>query len=301
MAEPTLRGGGAREGAEEPVKRSIREWRSPSQTAKTQEGAAKNMLWYVIQTYTGREEKMVEMVRRIIPRPLYGDCFVAYHEQLMKRQNENRVHVERAFPGYAFITADDPESLFFYLKKVPAMSKMIADGEYHFLPLESGEARFLQRILDEDHVARLSYVSTDGRDHIFYTSGPLQSCGSRIVNYHFRKRYAVVRLVLSGEEKNVRLGIVLNDDIRRELSYGKVEAPIAVPETYRVVAPQIESLRRESEFAPGDLVNVVSGAFAGMTAMVCQARKRVLRIRIRLFGQDMTVEVPMDTVQKTVA
>ena len=57
------------------------------------------MPWYVIQTYTGREEQLVEMIRRIVPRNCCGECFVIYSEQLRHRQQENQVHVLRLFPG----------------------------------------------------------------------------------------------------------------------------------------------------------------------------------------------------------
>ncbi len=241
--------------------------------------------WYIMQTYTGQEEKLVEMVRRVVPREFYDDCFVIYHEQLWKRHQENQIHIRRVFPGYVFITSGDPEGLFLCLKKVPAMSKLLADGipadsGLTFLPMYPDEAAFLGSLLDEDHIIRLSYVATDGKDHVTYISGPLKSCvsgHSKIdssehldkcrfgpskevpsspsiseaalseqltpdsrntanppVSYRFRKRYAVIRVLLSGEEKEIRLGIILNDDIRRELSYGKVEAPMKMPEKYRV-------------------------------------------------------------------
>ena len=57
------------------------------------------MQWYVLQTRTGEEEKLVEMVRRVVPHPLYGECFVIYHEQVWRRQQKNFVQVRRAFPG----------------------------------------------------------------------------------------------------------------------------------------------------------------------------------------------------------
>ena len=105
------------------------------------------MLWYVIQTYTGNEEKLVEMIRRIVPRQYYGDCFVIYHEQLRHRQQENQIHVLRLFPGYIFISSDDIEQLFRYLKKVPAMSKIMASDSFAFTPLHKGEAEFLLEIM----------------------------------------------------------------------------------------------------------------------------------------------------------
>lgn len=262
------------------------------------------MLWYVIQTYTGKEEKLVTMIKRVIPRNLYGECFVVYHEQLRSRKQENQVHVERIFPGYAFITADDPVQLFNFLKKVPSMSKLMAMGEFYFTPLECSEAEFLDLIMDADHIVRLSYVATNGRNRVSWLSGPLEDCGNRITGYQFRKRYASVRIEIAGQEKEVRMGIILNDDIRREVAYGKVEAPVAVPGKYKVAAFQEDaggsvSGQEAVHFSPGDTVVVVGGAFEGLTAVVHQVKKNAVKIEVHLFGRDITAEESMENVRKT--
>lgn len=320
------------------------------------------MLWYVIQTYTGREEKLVEMIRRIVPPELYEDCFVVYHEQMRSRGKENQVHVERIFPGYAFVISDEPEQLFIYLKNVPAMSKLMTAGEFYFTPLETAEAELLEKILDADHVVRLSYVATDGRDHVTYLSGPLSNCGGRIRNYQFRRRYAAVRMRIAGQEKEIRLGIILNDDIRREVTYGKMEAPLRVPEKYTAIGLTAEetagqatekivrqsageTTRQKAEasvlrpagetveqdmgksarqsqakmtdcsglrlyagenagdtccraFCAGDTVIVIDGAFEGASAAVRQVKKNTVKISVRLFGREITAEVPMKCVRK---
>ena len=287
MAKPALR---------DVLKR--RKVRGPhSESRKSERSAAYNMLWYVIQTYTGREEKLIRMIRKIVPKQLYGDCFVAYHEQLRRRQQENRIHIERIFPGYIFITSEAPDELFLYLKNVPAMSKMMSDGAFYFLPLDAEEARFLSRIMDERHIVRLSYVATDGKDHVSYVSGPLEEGLDRITRYQFRLRYALVRLALAGEEKEVRMGIILNDDVRRELSYGKVEAPVTVPEQYRVCGAGRET-EAAAQYAPGEKVVVEEGAFAGMSALVYQVKKHDVRLGVHYFDRDMTVEVPIRCIRK---
>ena len=256
------------------------------------------MLWYVIQTYTGREEKLLCMLRRMVPRRLYGDCFVAYHEQLRHRQQENQIHIERIFPGYVFITSDVPDELFLFLKNVPAMSKMISDGEFYFLPLDPVEAHFLEEIMDGDHVIRLSYVATDGRDHVTYVTGPLEAAlkeeEKRVTGYHFRLRYARVRLALAGEEKEVRMGIILDNDVRRELTYGKVEAPIAVPEKYRLIPHETE----HHDFTQGETVRVIRGTFAPSTAMIYQVKKHSVVIGVKLFGRDTPSEVSFGDIEK---
>lgn len=265
------------------------------------------MLWYVIQTYTGREEKLVKMMDRIVPRELYGECFVAYHEQLRCRKQENQVHVERIFPGYAFITSEKPEELFFHLKKVPAMSKMMTSGEFAFVPLEKEEAKFLDSILDGDHVVRLSYAATNGRGHVSYLSGPLERCGGRILEYRFRQRYASVRLTVAGQDKEVRMGIILNDDIRREVTYGKIEALIETPGRYVPILSHedlagsggVQEKKEPAVLEPGDSVAVIEGAFEGNIAVIDQVKKNAVRISVHLFGRDISAEVPVESVRKT--
>jgi len=283
------------------------------------------MLWYVLQTQTGREDNLVKLIQRIVPGYLYGECFVAYHERLWRRQQRNFIHVERAFPGYVFITSDDPEALFLCLKQVPAMSRMMADGDFTFIPVDPKEASFLEQIMDADHVIHLSYVATDGRDHVYQVSGPLEACMSKIERFQFRKRYAVVRLSLLGEEKSILMGILLNEDIREELQFGKVKTPIKmlgwceltkrdgkVEEDSKTGARRPSRLKglpemilSESEgtlkYLPGDAVTVINGPLAGMTGVVWKVEKNTVRIGIHLLGQDVSMELSLEVVRRIVA
>lgn len=282
------------------------------------------MLWYVLQTRTGEEEKLVGLIRRMVPGNLYGECFVIYQEQLWRRQEKNLVQVKRAFPGYVFITSKEPEALFFYLKQVPAMSKMMADDTYSFLFVEREEEEFLKQIMDENHVIGLSYLETDRKGKIRQVSGPLENCVSQIERCRLGKRHVLVRLKLLGKEKTVLLGIVLDEDICRELKFGKVEAPIQVPERYMPAEiPGKERFgeekgRREKDrrvkgrgeknieekgnrfpgLSAGDRIAVASGAFAGMTGVVYEVKNHAVKMGIRLFGQDMEIELPVEGLRK---
>jgi transcription antitermination factor NusG len=211
----------------------IGKWRSlPFFVLEAEEGRF-DMLWYVLQTRTGEEEKLVDLIHQMVSNDLYEECFVVYQELLWRRQQQNFVHVRRAFPGYVFITSREPKSLFFCLKQVPVMSRMIADEDFFFLSLESEEAEFLRRIMNEDYVIRLSYMETDGKGNIRQVSGPLEACVSQIVQCRFKKRYVLVRFKLHQEEKTVLLGIVLHEDICEELKYEKVEAPFLASGQYK--------------------------------------------------------------------
>ena len=254
------------------------------------------MLWYVLQTKTGEEEKLAGLIQRLVPGHLYGECFVVYQEQLWRRQQQNLVHVKRVFPGYVFITSKEPEALFFCLKKVPAMAKLMADGESCFLFVEREETEFLKKIMNEDHIIRLSYLSTDEKGRIHQVSGPLKSCVQQIVRCRYGKRHVLVRLKLLGEEKTVLLGIILKEDICQELRYGKVEAGIRLPERYQI--KEADGAFMQQEFLPGDMVTVISGGFQGMTGMVYSVKNHMVKLGIRLFGQDMEIEMTKEILQK---
>ena len=252
------------------------------------------MLWYAIQTYTGKEEKLVEMIRRVVPETLFGECFVPYFEQLHCWHQQNQIRVLRIFPGYLFLSTDDIESLFQRLKTVPAMSKIMTTGAFEFTPLLDGEAEFLLRIMDADHIVRLTYAATDGKNHVSYLSGPLEMCRDHIQSYQFRKRYAQIRLNIAGQEKTARMGLILNDDVRRETAYGKVEAPVRTPEKYEIPVSKAAADGLEL----GDQVAVIEGAFEGNTAVISQIKKDEVRISVSMFGRDILVDVPAASVRK---
>lgn len=250
-------------------------------------------MWYVIQTMTGHEEELVRMINRVLPQNVYEECFVAYFERIWRKQQQSLIHVERLFPGYVFVVSDDPNELYQCLKKVPAMSRLMSDGLFHFLPLEEGEEEFFKDMLDGDHIVRLSYVEKDSRGHVYRLTGPAKKYMEQVVRWQYKKRYVLIRLKLLGKEKIVSLGIILNEDVRQEIAYGKVEAPLTVPDVYRIEIPGADKPDMSQLYEVGDSVVVVSGALAGMVGVVWKVKKNTVEIGIRLFGQDMAMEVPV--------
>ena len=48
----------------------------------------------------------------------------------------------------------------------------------------------------------------------------------------------------------------------------------------------------------GDRVTVLSGTFEHMSGIIWKVKKNTVEIGVRLFGQDMSMEVPMESVCK---
>lgn len=250
-------------------------------------------MWYVLQTMTGKEKEAAQMIKRIVPSNLYEDCFVAYYERVWRKQQQSIIHVERLFPGYVFIISDVANELFQQLKKVPAMVRLMSDGCFTFLALEQDEVDFFENMLGANHIIQLSYIEKDGKDNIRRVEGPLKNYVNQVTKIQYKKRYVILKLKLLGVDKTIALGIILKEDIRQEIVYGKVEMPLYVPAAYDPVEPD-----EKEQLAVGDQIKVISGTLEHMTGVIWRVKKYTVEIGVRLFGQDMAMEIPKENICK---
>ena len=213
--------------------------------------------WYLLKTWTGREEELVREVQKIIPPQMYEECFVIWQERIWRKQQKSIVHMEPLFPGCVFLTCREREagaegkdlpgnkavagnqaaagsedvaeneavtenrSLLQSLEKIPAAAQMMAGGVFTILPMTGEDGQFLEKISGDEHVVRLSYVQKDEEGNICKLSEPLKVFQGQVERYQFKKRYAMVRHRLWGEERTFVLGIVLNEDGGQKLQYNK--------------------------------------------------------------------------------
>lgn len=229
-------------------------------------------MWYVLQTLTGKEESLVQMIKKIVSKDSYEDCFVAYYERIWRLKQQSIIHVERLFPGYVFILSDTPKELFLQLKKVPTMSKLMSDGGFTFLTLEKEEVVFLENMLGQNRIVQLSYIETDGNGRILSVAGPLKNYMAQVIKFQFKKRYVLIRLRMFGVEKTIVLGIVLNEDLKQEIDYGKAETPPELPEVYSTsFSDDIQSI------AAGDCIKVITGTLENMSGVIYKIKKKQLK------------------------
>lgn len=189
------------------------------------------MQWYLIKTWAGREEELVKKIRRTIPKQRFCECFVIYQERIWRKQQKSIVHVEPLFPGCVFLTGTfvrgqgeetQIEKMKIEETKLRGITKLketggIGNDDFHLLPIMQEDARFLEKISGKDHIVRLSYVQKDKEGNISWLSEPLHGCRGEIERMQFKKRYAMVRHRLWGEERILVLGILLNEDIHAQL------------------------------------------------------------------------------------
>ena len=162
-------------------------------------------MWYAMQTYTGKEKQIQNLIEKIVPAGCYSGCHIISYES--KRRYGGSWHREKKpmFPGYLFIVAEDPWELVQHLKKIPEMTRLVRAGEY-ILPLAETEERFVRRLCGDKSLVPISVGVQEG-DKIIVKEGPLRGMESYIKKMDRHKRKAYIEVELLGEVRQVAIGL----------------------------------------------------------------------------------------------
>ena len=147
-------------------------------------------------------------------KPLVEACIIPLKEREKKFHGSWHLVTERVYPGYLFLKTEDAEQLFFQLKQIPKLTKLLGDAELTFDSLTDEEAAFVENLGGAEHVVQLSPVAVDKDGNVTVLGGELRKYEDRIKKIDLHKRIAVVRTTIGETEKEIYLGIVLEGETR---------------------------------------------------------------------------------------
>lgn len=89
-------------------------------------------MWYVVQVRSGTEHNIRIQCNKKIPDAIMERCFIPYYEEKKKQNGTWNTLQKVLFPGYIFMITEDVEKLFFHLKTIEGMTKLIGNRSgYH--------------------------------------------------------------------------------------------------------------------------------------------------------------------------
>ena len=88
-------------------------------------------------------------------------CFIPYYEEKKKQNGTWNTLQKVLFPGYIFMITEDVEKLFFHLKTIEGMTKLIGTGQ-DIIPLKEEEITFLKRFGGEEQIVSMSEGIIEG-------------------------------------------------------------------------------------------------------------------------------------------
>lgn len=161
--------------------------------------------WYAVQVRTGREEAVLQLSKKMIDGSVLKECFIPYYERMKRYQGEWHKEQYILFPGYIFLVTEQVDELFWELKKVPGLTKILGDG-MEFVPIKEEERVILQKIGGSSHLAEMSKGYIVG-DTVIVISGPMKEIKGKIKFINRHKRFAVIEIEMFGRKTEVRLGL----------------------------------------------------------------------------------------------
>ncbi len=162
-------------------------------------------MWYVVQVRSGTEHNIRIQCNKKIPDAIIERCFIPYYEEKKKQNGTWNTLQKVLFPGYIFMITEDVEKLFFHLKTIEGMTKLIGTGQ-DIIPLKEEEITFLKRFGGEEQIVSMSEGIIEGTQ-VIITSGPLMGMEGLIQKIDRHKRKAWLDLELFGRMQQVEVGL----------------------------------------------------------------------------------------------
>lgn len=164
-------------------------------------------MWYVIQVIGGQEQIVIRQINKLVDKSAYIDCFVPQYEVKKKFSGVWKYCEEILFPGYVFVDTKTPELLKRELYKVSRMTKLLHDGNEHFVPLVDEEKTLISAFIgDDDYVMKMSEGIIEG-DEIVILKGPLMNHIGLIKKIDRHKRLAYLEVQMFGRTLTAKAGL----------------------------------------------------------------------------------------------
>lgn len=162
-------------------------------------------MWYVIQVRTGTEEEIQRQCENIIDKSILERSFIPKYEQERKYQGKWHTELKVLFPGYVFLISEDMEKLFFELKRIMGLTKLLGTGET-VVPLTDEETDFLLKLGGEEQTVEMSEGIIEN-DMVVVTSGPLKGNEGLIKKIDRHKRKAWLEIEMFGRMVEMQVGL----------------------------------------------------------------------------------------------
>lgn len=161
-------------------------------------------MWYVIQVIRGQERRIAELCRTKL---LQNDeeVFIPLYERNKKIKGSWETMEMILFPGYVFCCTENVDDLFYRLKDVSQLTKILKTGD-DFTPLHESEVAFLKQFGGKEHIVKMSTGYMKG-DEVIITGGPMMNWEGKIKKIDRHKKIVVLEIEFFGRITDVTVGL----------------------------------------------------------------------------------------------
>jgi transcriptional antiterminator NusG len=172
--------------------------------------AAPQKKWYVVQAYSGYENKvklsLIERIKQAGMEDSFGEILIPKENVQETRGGSKRVTTRNFYPGYIFVQMDLNETTWHLIKDTPKVSGFV--GGRHPAPVPAGEINTIaQQVADGAAKPKPRVVFEQG-DHVRVTDGAFANFTGTIEEVKPEKQKVRVLVSIFGRATPVELDYV---------------------------------------------------------------------------------------------
>jgi len=175
--------------------------------AEAEEEKSARMRWYVVHTYSGRENKVKDTIERMIRnsdmKDQFGKVLVATEEVAEMKKGKKKVSQRKLFPSYILIEMEMTDEAWGMIENVPGVTHFVGEGKKPF-PIPKKEVdRILGRMVKKEGV--VPEVPYTIGEHVKVVDGPFTDFSGIVDEINPERGKLKVLVSIFGRETPVEL------------------------------------------------------------------------------------------------
>jgi transcriptional antiterminator NusG len=171
------------------------------------EEAGKRMRWYVVHTYSGRENKVRETIERLIKnsgmQDRFGKVLVATEEVAEMKKGKKKVSHRKLFPSYILIEMEMSEEAWGLIENVPGVTHFVGSVKKPFPIPKKDVDRILGRMEKKEGI--VPEVPFTLGEHVRVVDGPFADFTGVVDEINPERGKVKVLVSIFGRETPVEL------------------------------------------------------------------------------------------------
>jgi transcriptional antiterminator NusG len=175
------------------------------------ESGSVDMKWYVLQAYSGYENKVKQTLEDTIKREglekSFGEILVPTEEVLEIKEGQKKRTERKYFPGYVMIKMEMNDSTWHLVKSSPKVLGFVGNTGDKPIPLPANEAANLIQSMQKDADQPKPKVMFEPGEVVRITDGPFNDFNGVVEKVDFEKNRLKVSVLVFGKPTPIELSL----------------------------------------------------------------------------------------------
>ncbi len=168
-----------------------------------------SLKWYVVQAYSGYEQKVMQTIKDRVDRSgfkeQFGKILVPTEEVVEMRDGKKRKSDRKFFPGYVLVQMDMNEATWHLIKESPKVLGFIGGTSDKPAPISDAEADTILQRVEEGVDKPRPKVLFEAGEVVRVTDGPFTDFSGMVEEVNYEKSRLRVSVLIFGRSTPVEL------------------------------------------------------------------------------------------------